>query len=314
MHSDSIPAGRPSAFKCEVRKSHPEFASKKRIQKTQLYYLVSAMSPNYIPLESTGFRCCRKKDILMRGGNAMTLLNRLIGLTLLVVSGHISSAQTNTDNLNLQVEPRFGLRLSLGIAQLETPKLADVLSRYENGSFEQSGWTGCWGIGADVEVHPTLRLSALVNFVKAQFSFHPDLLRSALAQATWNVSQVPISLRVSYLPPFRMGPIRPSVAVGGSFIVSTVEQTSNYAVAMQPSGALVSFTGLKDTQTGWAVNVRATLLVDITKNVSMELHGDYWISTKINQVSMVDTRWGMTTAELNYRSFSFGFSVCNFVF
>jgi hypothetical protein len=83
---------------------------------------------------------------------------------------------------------------------------------------------------------------------------------------------------------------------------------------MQPIGGLVSFSGSENTETGLAADVRATVLVDISKNVWLEFHGDYWISQTINQVSMADTRWGVTTAELDFRGLTVSFSFSYFLF
>jgi hypothetical protein len=120
-------------------------------------------------------------------------------------------------------------------------------------------------------------------------------------KAAWDVSLLPISLRLSYLPPIAVGPLRPAIGIGGAIIFSTVVKSSNYYVL---GSDLPLFPGRSSTETGWGGNVHLSLLLDVTNEISLEFMTEFATSSKINQIEILDTKAGATSAEMSFDTYS----------
>jgi hypothetical protein len=224
---------------------------------------------------------------------------------------------TNTagtpESLNKSFWPRFGLRLSLGVGRIETPNLAEAFRGFDRGRFEQGNSRVSPGAYIEAELSPHVRLSLGVEYTTTQFRFHPSIFETPLAQDTWDVSFVPISMRLSYSPPVAAGPFRVALGLGGSLCFSSVKYLSNYATI---DVGLPLFLGRSSTGTAWGGSVHAGVLLDITNAASIELAGEYEMTSGISNIEFQDPRTGVsslaykrTIVEMNLQrwSLSLGF-------
>ncbi len=210
-----------------------------------------------------------------------------------------------TTSSSLVAQPRFGFHTSFAINSLESPRLASALEKYTNGNFDEGSRRISGALAADVEIHANVHLSLEVKYLTTEFSFHPDRAMPR-ANATWDFSLIPITLSVRYLTPFRIGPATPFVSLGGGYIFSTINLTSNYGLITQIQPPTASFPGMTNGSGGWAAEARAGFIFSIGKSLWLEGYADYGVSSSLRRVEMIDLETGFRAVDIDIRSFTIG--------
>ena len=220
-------------------------------------------------------------------------------------SGHTTPPHLDSADQGLG-RSRFGIRLSAGLGGLTTKTLADALAKYNPGEFQQASVRAYGGIGLLVDLPASLQLSLVVDYSTAEFLFYPDPASSHSSMASWDVSVVPISVFLCYSPPFMMGPVRISVGFGGSYVLSTIEQTSNYAVGstVQQTEVSPTFGGYKKTLNSWGVDFTAACTIELSQHVRAGLRGNYMVTTTDHHLRIEDQRPGTMTVDMDIGSMS----------
>ena len=216
-------------------------------------------------------------------------------------------ASPELDSVNHErVGSRFAVRLSAGLGSVTTRKLADALAGYKGGEFEQANVSAYGGIGLQVDLSASVQLSFVVDYSSAEFLFYPDRAGSPSSKAAWDVSEVPITIFICYSPPFMFGPIRSFVGIGGSYIVSTIELTSNYATGSTFEGPYSSptFGGIKKRDNGWGVDFNVAFVTELTRHVRAGLRGNYMVTTINHDLIMMDQEHGTMTVGMDIRGMS----------
>jgi len=202
-------------------------------------------------------------------------------------------------------QPRFGLHASLAIDNLEGPRLSNTLKRYILGSLEQNSWHIDGGIAADAEIHPNVRLSIEVRYLSCKFVFHPDLAYP-IAMATWDVSLFPLVLHILYSSPYGIGPAIPFVSLGGGYVFSAVNVSSNYGLITPTRSPTASFSGVTNGSGGWTVDARTGIMFFFGQRLWLEAYAGYRVSSTLSSVEMVDLETGFRTVDIDIRSYTIG--------
>jgi len=205
----------------------------------------------------------------------------------------------------------FGLRASVGASRLQSPRLASALERYSEGDFDQGSWSlyGC--LAADAEIHPNLHLSFEVQYISSKFSFYPDRTERR-TKATWDVSLVPVMLRMLYESPYSVGPATPFVSLGGGYIFSAISVNANYAVVVVNT-LTATFTGVKSGGGEWTADVRAGFLFRIEQSIWLEGYAGYAMSSPISTFEALEKEPGIIrtkirSIDLDIRNYTAGVS------
>ncbi|HEX9657050.1 MAG TPA: autotransporter outer membrane beta-barrel domain-containing protein [Bacteroidota bacterium] len=224
----------------------------------------------------------------------------------------IAVFSSNPFSVVLGADSIFGLRASVGASKLQSPRLATALERYPDGDFDQSSWSANGGLAADVAIHPNVHLSLEVQYLSSEFSFYPDRTERR-GKATWDVSLVPVMLRVLYALPYSIGPALPFVSLGGGYIFSAVNVTANYGLIFT-NRLTATFHEVNNGDGGWMADLRGGVLFRISQSLWLEGYAGYAVSSSLSTVEALEKEPGVISMKIrsinvDIRSYTAGFSV-----